>query len=291
MDLSAFSSRVIPLNELPEWSPWPARIFGLSDWKTPTRDVAKVDKQYDKEEYLRCLEFARAKGKGVTADDVRAYELRLDEKKGMVMSQNEVLYEIPSKNVVAAHAALMPEVVGPLLRDADYAVELGCGFGLNLWELNKLNPAIQYRGGEYSKNAVELAAFLYADHPNIRVEQFNFYDASYPILEKIPADKKVVVFTRHAIEQLPTAKQVIESLSKYFDRIRAVVHLDVVQENYTDSLLGLMRKRYIVINDYNRDLLSLVKARKDAEIVRNDPDAFGINPFNPTNILIWKPKR
>ncbi len=291
MDLSAFSSRVIPLNELPAWSPWPARIFGLSEWKTPTRDVAKVDKQYDKEEYLRCLEFARAKGEGVTADDVRAFELRLDERGPMCMSQKEVLYEIPAKNVVAAHAALMPEVVGPFVDQADVVVELGCGFGLNLWELHKTRPGKQYRGGEYSKNAVELAKFLYAKTPNIQVEEFNYYDTSYAILERIPATSRVVVFTRHSIEQLPTAKQVIESLSKYFDRIVAVVHLDVVQENYADTLLGLMRKRYVVINDYNRDILSLLKARRDVEILRNEPDAFGINPFNPTNILVWKPKK
>lgn len=110
------------------------------------------------------------------------------------------------------------------------------------------------------------------------------------MLEQCPSDAKVLLFSRHATEQLPTAAKVFETLSKYTDRIVTVVHMEVAFENYRDSLLDLLRKRYVLANDYNRDLLSLVQAGKEREILRNDHDAYGVNPLNPSSIIAWKPR-
>jgi len=47
----------VNLNDLPRWSPWPARLLGISPWEAPDRTVEKVDAEYDKDKYAGCLAF------------------------------------------------------------------------------------------------------------------------------------------------------------------------------------------------------------------------------------------
>lgn len=290
MDITKYTTGEIPLNELSNWSKWPARILGAEEWKTPNRTVEKTDKEYDKDKYEKCLKFAKEKGDTVTPEDIRVLDFQLDSSPSMCISKEEVLYELPSSNFIEASSDLLIESLEPFIDEVDTIVELGCGYGFNLWKLSKQFPDKTFRGGELSPNAVELGNYLYRDQPNITLEEMNYYDSSYEILESCAPDAKVLVYTKHSIEQLPTAENVIKTLGKYFDRIVAVVHVEIVNENSSNSVLGLMRQNYNKINDYNRDLLSQVQSYDTIEILRNDPDVFGKNPLNPTSILTWKPR-
>jgi hypothetical protein len=42
------------------------------------------------------------------------------------------------------------------------------------------------------------------------------------------------------------------------------------------------------INDYNRNLLTVLKGRNDVEILELDIDIFGLVPLNTTNLIVWK---
>jgi len=289
LNLQTFVSREIPLAELPKWSPWPSRLLGLTEWKNQKRDVAKVDSEYDKDEYLRCLKFAQEK-KSVTPEDVRSYEFRLP-RPPLCVSQKNKLYELPSGKILAADNAMLLDVLSPLMKDVDTVVELGCGYGFNLWELRKHFPDKKFLGGDYSANAAKLAGMLYKDCPNMTVETFNFYNDSFPMLERCAPESKVLIFTRHATEQLPSVKKIFETLTQYFDRIAIAAHMEVGFENYGDGLLDLLRKRYVAVNDYNQDIVGVIRQRSDIELIRNDPDEYGINPLNPSSVIVWKPHK
>lgn len=289
MDISTIAVSSIPLQELPKWSPWPARLLGQAEWKVPERTVAKVDSEYDKDEYLRCLTWAEKQTSPITTDDVRHVEFRIAERKSFCVSQKENLFEIPADRIISLDEEIIAEAMAPLMSEVDTVVELGCGYGINLWALSKHFPEKKYFGGEYSQNAVKLAGMLYKDHPNIQVQSLNFYDSAYDVLEKCKGSR-VLLFTRHAIEQLPTAAPLFNALTQYFDRIAVGVHLEVAAANYTDTLFGLMRKRYIEINDYNRDLLQILQSRADIVVEKNEPDIVGVSPLNPTSHIVWRPK-
>lgn len=289
MDIAKIATRGIPLQELPDWSPWPARMLGQAEWNVPHRDLKKVDSEYDKDEYLRCLTWTKQQATVPTTGEVRHAEYRINERKSFCVSQQEELYEVPADKVIPYDGEVLVEVMTPLMDGIDTIVEMGCGYGINLWELYKRFPEKQYRGGEYSANAIELARILYEKNPQIHIEHLNFYDDTYDVLERCKG-QRVMVFTRHAIEQLPDASAFVKTLTKYFDRIQVVVHLEVTQENYGTNLIGLMRKRYIEINDYNRNLLTLLQEHEGIVIERNDPDVFGISPLNPTNVVVWRPR-
>jgi hypothetical protein len=122
-------------------------------------------------------------------------------------------------------------------------------------------------GGEYSKNAIQLASRLYQNNPWIEVGYFNFYDQStYEVLEM--ADPPIVVFTAHAIKQLPRSTVVFDNLFRYREKIQAVFHFEPLYQLQDETLLGLMRRRYAEMNDYNRDLLFELQSRSYVRIMR-----------------------
>ena len=47
----------------------------------------------------------------------------------------------------------------------------------------------------------------------------------------------------------------------------------------------MMRRRYAEVNDYNRNLLTLLKPFKPTV----EQDVLGINPLNSTSKLEWQP--
>ncbi|MSR86572.1 class I SAM-dependent methyltransferase [Candidatus Peribacteria bacterium] len=286
--MEKYTSRVIPLSELPKWSRWPARLLNLVEWKVPTRDVAKVDEEYDKNVYLHCVEYFHSHP-GATADDVRAQEFRLP-RPPVCVSRKNVLYEMPSEHLMTVDNEMLIDLLRPYMKDVDTVIELGCGYGYNLYVLRKEFPGKTYIGGEYSQNAVSLAAELYKGAADLRIEQFNYYDDTYTMFEKLPKTAKVLLFTRHSIEQLPSAKKFVETVMKYADRLVTVLHMEVAFENNGDDLLGMLRKRYVTANDYNRDIVGLLTGRTDIEIVRNDPDEYGENPLNPSSVIVWQPR-
>jgi SAM-dependent methyltransferase len=288
MNIADIAEKIIPIQELPAWSPWPMRICGLASWNIPSRTEEKVNGEYDKNEYLRCLAFAK-ENPGISPENVRAFEMRVQDRKSICVSQKEMLYELSTAKLLSVDADLLLEVIQPFMEEVDAIVELGCGYGINLWEINKRYPEKTYIGGEYSQNAIALAELLYAGHPNMRFEAFNYYAPSYGIFDQCKS-KKTLVLTRHSIEQIPSAAPFVQGVTQYLDRIVIGVHLEIVRENHGTSLLGLMRERYILLNDYNRDILSQLKSHPKIEVLRNDPDVYGISPLNPTSVVVWKPR-
>jgi hypothetical protein len=125
---------------------------------------------------------------------------------------------------------------------------------------------------------------------NIRAkfQHFNFNDPR--TLEFVPRGS--LVFTAHAIEQIPLLQEeFVEALCRRGPKW--VVHFEPCYADHAmGSLLGLMRRRYAEINDYNRNLVDLlrgVEARGRIRIVDHRRDCLGISPFNSTSVLVWCP--
>lgn len=192
-----------------------------------------------------------------------------------------------NSEIMTWYDEILQSAMASALKTAGTVVELGSGFGQIMWMLRNAFPNLIYRGGDFAASAVALAAKLYAQTPNISVKKFDFYAPSYDLIEK--AKGPVVVITSHALEQIPQSVGVIETLSKYRNKIDHVFHLEPAYALYDDgSLLGLMRRRYIEINDYNRDLVSTLKDRKDIEIMRLEQNIVGWNPFNSLALIEWR---
>ncbi len=276
----------IDINDLPSWTDWPARLLGLSEFKNVLRDRAKIDAEYSRDKWQKCFDSFEASGGKLNAADLRleyydlnSAKLRAGVVDGKIVSANNA-------QIMKRYDTILVNAMAETVKDCSTIVELGCGFGHILWMLRDAFPGKTYRGGDYADSAVSLAQKLYRDTPDISVQKFDFYADGYNIIEN--ARGPVVVFTSQALEQIPASAGVVENLSRYKDKIARVYHLEPAYALYDSSLLGLMRRRYIEINDYNRDLLSTLQSRKDVEVLRLEADSIGWNPFNSLALVEWQ---
>lgn len=269
----------IGINELPLYSPWPARLL-CGKWIKPSRTSEKVLAEYDKDKYAKLLTYWL--GHEITARELARY--------GMVgqypFSIKSKLYLEDWNGIMDIADKVLIDAFKPYISLSDTIIELGAGWGYNLFTLHNIWPDKKYIGGDISLNAVKLAGKMAIDYPNCVFETFNFNDDNWAILDNI--EGKTIIFTRHAIEQLPTAKWGISQLSRYRDKVAVVIHLEPIYELIPEvNLLDLLRKSYTQANDYNTDLLTAVK-ESQANILATDYDLIGSNPLNPTSLLVWK---
>lgn len=278
----------IDLNDLPLWSQWPARLLGLSSWIVPTRTIEKIEAEYNQDKWAQRLDFYKSMGGSVTPADIETASLEsLPSAEKWCVSVGDELYETNILDARKAYDALIREAIVPFVEECETVVELGAGYGYNLWLLNQHLRGHVFVGGEYASNAVYLASLLFQDQSGISVRQFDFYDPeTYTFLKTIPAP--VVIFTVQAIEQLPRASVVFDTLLTYRDRISSVIHIEPIYHQEDKSLLGLMRRRYIEINDYNRDLLDQLQERPEIRIVRKELNVLSLVPLNSIGIIQWK---
>jgi SAM-dependent methyltransferase len=275
----------VPLNELPRWSEWPARILGLNEWTMRERTRAKVEAEYDAEKYASCLAYLKSNPDS-TPEDVRAFEFGGDEET-ICVSHNGRLFSCTVAQARGLYVDLLAETMASAISTSGSVVELGCGYGYNLGTLAERFPGREYRGGDYSANAVEIARVLYGDRHDVAVERFDFYETPYTLLEGLP--EPVTVFTSHSLEQVPRAGPVLDAIVSAGSRIGSVFHFEPLHDESDDSLLGLMRRRYDELNDYNRDLARELRARSDVRVHRLESDGLGLNPLHPMGIARWEP--
>jgi hypothetical protein len=282
--------KTISVDDLPRWSNWPARLLGVEDFASVKRDTAKVHAEYSVDKWQKCLDAFEASGGTMDAQALRrlSYDISLAKPRASV--QRGQLVEATNEEIMSAYDQILRDAMAPATADAATVVELGSSFGHIMWMLRKAFPQLIFRGGDYADSAVALAAKLYAGLENISVSKFDFYAPTYDIIEN--AKGPVIVYTSQALEQIPKSAGVIETLSRYKGKISRVFHLEPAYALYgSDSVLDLMRRRYIELNDYNRDLIPTLTNRSDVEILRQDANIIGWNPFNSLALTEWRFKR
>jgi SAM-dependent methyltransferase len=276
----------VPLNELPRWSPWPARLLGLSEWTTQERTRAKVEAEYDAEKYASCLALLKSNPDS-TPDDLRALEFGGNDET-VCISRGGRLFSSTIARARELYVELLVETMASAISASGSVVELGCGYGYNLGRLAERFAGPEYRGGDYSTNAVEIARILYGERNDVTVERFDFYDAPYTLFDGLP--EPITVFTLHSLEQVPRSGAVLEALVAARRRIGSVFNFEPLHDPSEDSLLALMRRRYDELNDYNRDLAQELRGRPDVRVHRLETDVLGLNPLHAVGIAHWEPR-
>ena len=283
--LNGFVDRNI--NEIPQWSPWPKRLLDLDSFSVVERNTDKIEEEYNNDKYLRSERALEKHGADVDpmvlrlaiADHPPEHET-LGWLEGRVVSGSADLFLRQQLNYLS-------EWLRPAMSEAEIVIELGCGMGANLWHLAKDFPDKTYLGADWSSRAVSVGNKIAEKQgSNIRLSTFDFYAVEYELLKQL--DRPAIVFTVQALEQLPSAKSFVSAVVRDSRLVSNVFHVEPSYEVEDSSLLGLMRRRYLEMNDYNRDLLSLLQETQDVTLERFRPLAFGFNPFNVLSLYHWR---
>lgn len=275
--------RRVRMNDLPRYSVWPKRLLGLEPWAQQRRDADKIQQEYNAEKYARLLEIAEERNLGPST--LRAAELVevIGRSEECCVSFGNKLY---MENILVAQWAvdeLLRRKMAPYIEHCNTIVELGCGWGYNLWQVGAHWPGKRYIGGDVCHNALQIAGKVYPGH----VYHHDMQNMALPG-DPIPP---VLVFTCQSIEQLPSAGRFIDNLLKQRHLDLTVCHFEPDVASYDEnSLLGLLRMRYNAVNDYNHDLRAQLDANPDIVLLELTPNAIGVNPLNPVSFLAWRPR-
>ena len=269
----AHKMKPVSLNDyLNDKNPWAQRLLGKTDFKK-NRDIHQVENEYNLDKYARLLDF---NFKTIEEYKVKEFELAgLKQEKDLFISYGDSIFTVPLAEARQLFYNMIREKVAQY--PSENICELGCGYGFNLSYLGK-----NAYGGEYSENAVITAKKL-----GMEVSRFNYYH---------PEDYQFIkpnstILTTHSIEQIPDAGVIIDALEKQKHKINYVIHFEPTFVEQRHTFLGLLRNRYIELNDYNRNLITVLKNKPGIEILELELDVFGLTPLNSSNVIVWKFKK
>jgi hypothetical protein len=283
--------RELPLADLPKHSPWPARLLGSADGGDDAAYGGTGVSAYD-EVYANLLGLVESNPETGFRELQRSAN-RYAEESPVPISRAETLYlvDVDEKQQLQDEA-LVASLAGTL-DGGETVVALGCGWGYELGVLAEAYPDCEFVGGDPTENGVALGRELFGDRERIRIEAFDFRDDHWDLLDDVLADESaddVVLFTQGSLTALSSVQDIVtETLTEYADRVREGVHLEHVYELHPEeSLLGLLRRGYADLRNYNDDLLASLRTTESLDVVSATYDVVGGNPLHPLSEIRWE---
>lgn len=279
--------RPLDLDDLPRYTPWLHRLLGLETFDQKVRTVEQIENEYNADKFKRCLDLYEESGGTLSPFELRMKidRIALDEEADAVVDGALVLATL--REINDRRNVLMRDALADAAARGDTILELGSAFGFNLDYLAGELEGARFFGADYSRNAIALAGKLFDGDDRFAFDTFNFYDERYAVFDKI--EGPVTVLTAQAIEQTPSAAPLIAALKRDRERISEVVQIEPDHTAHDPATTtGALRKRYGVLNDYNRDLVSLLESDPDVELLEKSTNIIGFNAFNPLTRLRWR---
>lgn len=282
-------STPLELNELPKYSSWPKRLLGLEPFDPKKKTKEEIDREYNTDKWGLLL--SALKNDSEVWDLDRADSFFLGDA-SIPISIGDALYLTHPR--VGRHSFIR-EILSRLtpFLPTHSLVELGAGFGSVLLRI-AMSPEFRNAaifGAEYTQNGVAAMRELVKLHKlQVKLGECDFTARQMTTMQ-IPTGS--LVYTCMAVPCVP-------QLPEYFvDNIldlrpSMVVHFEPCVEHYDNSVLGLLRQRYIRLNDYNTNLRRLLADREEKGeiiIIREEKAFFGENPLLPCSFIAWKPNR
>jgi hypothetical protein len=208
------------------------------------------------------------------------------------MSVGDSLFETGPTDAHRRYRDWIATELAPYLPSAAL-VELGAGYGSIIIDLARRAEfsSMPMIAAELTDNGTELIGMLaQAERVRIAVGRCDLTRA--PVTEmNIPAG--ALIYTSYAAQCIPVVQEsLVSSLCAL--RPKMVVHFEPAYEHCDEkSLLGLLRRRYIEVNDYNTNLITVLRGERDRgciEIVDERPNLFGTNPLLPASVVTWRPR-
>ncbi len=179
-----------------------------------------------------------------------------------------------------------------LENDVEAVVELGCGYGLNLFRLQEIlgDRPLKYFGAEYTKSGRQLCTKL-AGLDGGKPVQVDFIDHKSPNLDFLDGIGKALIFTCHSIEQVGHIPEDFFSiLASAADTVRGI-HF----EPFGFQVPGFahkfpQQKETFEEKGWNRNFYQALHEACQKGVIQIkhiELEKFFIQPNNPTSVAVW----
>jgi hypothetical protein len=283
------SSKEYTIDDLPRFSPWPTRLLGIESWNQKHKTREEIIREYEHEKWGPLLTRVQKEINDITMQKVE---------KWLVYDTPDILCSIGEKiELLSAYDAhqryikLIEKTLNQYL-PAAAIVELGCGYGSIIIELAKKynNSSMSFFAAEYTKSGKELTNIL-ANAENVSIS-LGACDFSLPDIATLVIPENAIIITSYATSCVPRLQDTfVDGISKFNPKV--IIHFEPCYEHCDkNSLIGLMRQRYIEVNDYNTNLVTLLyshQQKRTIKIIDQIPTVFGKNPLFAASVLAWSP--
>ncbi len=274
----------IELNDLPQYSGCISELLSDSSHKRP-KNQQQIIREFGLEKWGSLLVQWKENPCGI--DIVRqwgvpagAVQAGLVDGQLMLMTANESF----DYYVSLVERALLED-------PSPHLLEIGCGYGSVLFELMK-RANVNYEsvvGLEYTQQGVELAQHLAAWHNyDVTIGPGDFNAAGISNTKIPPHTDIVTSFSLSYVRDSALALANIIKLNP-----RRILHFEPVFQHYREkTILGLLQRKYMEVNDYNstfREELARLEGEGVIEIIKEEPMIFGGNCLSPLSLLVWQP--
>jgi hypothetical protein len=278
----------ISLDELPKFTNWPKKLLSLEPVDVKYKTEREVLREYQDEKWGGLLQYVRTLSNPTLLDIERT---EINSGAPAPCYAEGAFYLATAQQMLDQHLNLYAEVLKPHLKNASCFVELGAGYGSKLLSLSQRDGLshLPLVAGEYTQSGCDLIAILAgALKKPIAVGHCDFRKMKIGDI-RIPED--AVIFTSYAVHYVPELSMDFVGFLSLL-KPRAVIHFEPCYEHYDmNSLHGMMCKRYVELNDYTRNLVTVIEAaqKRNKIAVRMRKNVLGSNPFLPISIIEWAP--
>jgi len=281
--------RSIDFLDIPKYSDWPAILLGLKGFSQKKKTPSEVMREFDLEKWSSVLSMLES-DVSMRASDIDSSRLGKIE---IPIMDSGRFYLTSGLEALQAQLDHQIRVMARWGQNASALAELGAGYGSILFRLARTQEFRRHRffAAEYTRSgqaAIDILAPReglaiptgYCDFREMRSE------GAMPPLDSI-------IYTSYAVHYVD---ELSADFTGFFASMKpsVVVHFEPCYEHCdSTTVYGMMCKRYIEINDYNRNLASVLWRSRDRgtiEILLEEKQVVGANPFLPMSIFVWRPK-
>lgn len=278
----------ISLDELPKYSHWPRRLLSLEPFEVRYKTEKEILREFHHEKWGPLLERVRSMSTPTLLDIEQACT---DFNVVSPCYDGGLFYLANARQMLARYLDLYAEVLRPHLQGAGALVELGAGYGSKLFGLAQREgfsslPLVAAEFTRSGQDLISLVAGLWKKP--VAVGHCDFRKMK---IEGVTIPENAVIFTSYAVHYVPELSM---DFVRFLSRLkpRAVIHFEPCYEFFAaDSLHQMMCRRYMELNDYGRNLVTVIEAgrQRDGISVRMRKNVFGSNPFLPISVIEWAP--
>ena len=253
------------------------------------KNAETVQREFNQDKWGILLEKLRSVDNASIED---ADQFNTGENKYQVFYSGERLYLADLELVQRIYFDFIRGKLMPLLEKTQHLVELGAGYGsiiLKLAALPSLSQ-IRYTAGEFTETGINCIRLLAASkHLSLEADYCDLNNLNLCVFD-IPENS--VFLTCWAMAYLKGfPRSTLHEIIRHKPTV--VVHIEPMYEHWSkNSLLHLLWKRYLLLNDYNQTILSALKSYEKEGLIKiteESKNLFGNNPLAPFSIIKWIP--
>ncbi len=275
----------INFDDLVNFTNLPETISNSLDYEIKHKTKDEVLREFNHEKWFKILDEVK-KDKTILLKDI---DQKMEEfEKLSPFYYKKKFYVGSGKQIFQKHIEIYKNTLDPFVKNASSIVELGAGYGskiLNLSNYENYNKLPLY-AGEFTENGCNVIRLL-SKRMNKKIE-VGHCDLKEQIIDGIKVPKNSIIFTSYAAHYIENFKSNFIDFILELDPL-IVINFEPCYENHSDSKYGSLCKRYIELNGYNLNLITVLKKANLNRKIHLDisDNIIGSNPFLPISILKW----